>query len=64
MPINMYDPKSTGAESYMSISRRSDRKRRIKNKEVPMAVKRKGLGKGLDSLIPEKSNEAISKRAG
>ncbi len=29
-----------------------------------MAVKKKGLGKGLDSLIPEKSNKPLAKRAG
>ena len=26
-----------------------------------MAVKKKGLGKGLDSLIPEKSNKPLAK---
>ena len=26
-----------------------------------MAVKKKGLGKGLDSLIPEKSNKPLTK---
>ena len=29
LPINLYDPKSTGAESYRIISRRSNGKRRI-----------------------------------
>ena len=45
MPINLYDPKSTGASAY----------------QRRMPIKKKGLGKGLDSLIPDnKSMKSVT----
>ena len=52
MPITLYDPKSTGAESYMLLAEEVEKSK--------MAVKRNGLGKGLDSLIPNK-NDKVAK---
>ena len=50
LPINLYDPKSTGAESYMALA-----KEVIGRKGKKMAAR--GLGKGLDSLIPKAISE-------
>ena len=51
MPINLYDPKSTGATSYSCWQK----KLFIKEKSDYGRGKRNGLGKGLDSLIPNKT---------
>ena len=52
LPINLYDPKSTGAESYRNLAKE------IKRIYRSMAVKKNGLGKGLDSLIVNKQGTA------
>ena len=41
LPINKYDPKSTGAESYMRLADEVIERERIKIRRFPMAVKKK-----------------------
>ena len=51
-PITIYDPRSTGAESYQTSGRGSyEQGGRI------MAIKKSGLGRGLDALFPEKTTQ-------
>ncbi len=57
-PINIYDSKSTGAESYRLLAQEViDRERRLN-----MAAKKGGLGKGLDSLLVNKVNARSQQR--
>ena len=51
MPINLYDPKSKGTESYLLLAEE------VINRRINMPGKKSGLGKGLDSLIPNKKND-------
>ena len=49
LPINLYDPKSVGAESYQMLAEEVIAKRRKRG----MTTKKKtGLGRGLNTLIP------------
>ena len=50
MPITKYDKRSTGAESYRLLAEEVIHRGRRR-----MAVKKSGLGKGLDSLIAPKT---------
>ena len=55
MPINMYDPKSAGAEAYMQLA--------IEEKSIgENGMAARGLGKGLDSLIPNALGETKTKK--
>ncbi len=54
IPINMYDSKSAGQRVTASLQRKSW-VGKISKRKGTMAVK-KGLGKGLDSLITDKVN--------
>ena len=55
IPINMYDTKSAGAESYRKLAKEIiERKGKRDKRDKEMAAK-KGLGKGLDSLIAPKA---------
>ena len=50
-PINLYDSRSTGAESYRLLAERSYRQ----GGRVMAGRRTGGLGKGLDALIPNKA---------
>ena len=57
MPINMYDPKSAGAEAYMQLAEEV-----IKKSIGENGMAARGLGKGLDSLIPNALGETKTKK--